>query len=112
MRYRGARGAAPRKIVERARELAQGVTYPYPRAMAECEIAAALAREGDIAGALRLPAAWIRGMVASSPTAFPGRLPLVDSMPVRVGSFHGGSSFAKGKSTPSFAAEGRQTMRA
>ena len=37
--------------------------------MAECEIAAALAREGDIAGAWRLPAAWIKGMVASSPTA-------------------------------------------
>jgi RNA polymerase sigma factor (sigma-70 family) len=54
VRYRGARGAAPRKIVERARELAQEVTYPYPRAMAECEIAAALAREGDIAGALAL----------------------------------------------------------
>jgi hypothetical protein len=54
VRYRGARGAAPRKIVERARELVQEVTYPYPRAMAECEIAAALAREGDIAGALAL----------------------------------------------------------
>ena len=54
VRYRGARGAAPRKIVERARELAQEITYPYPRAMAECEIAAALAREGDIAGALAL----------------------------------------------------------
>jgi len=54
VRYRGARGAAPRKVVERARGLAQEVTYPYPRAMAECEIAAALAREGDIAGALAL----------------------------------------------------------
>jgi hypothetical protein len=54
VRYRGARGAAPRKIVERARELVQEVTYPYPRALAECEIAAALAREGDIAGALAL----------------------------------------------------------
>ncbi len=54
VRYRGIRGTAPRKIVERARGLAQEVTYPYPRAMAECEIAAALAREGDIAGALAL----------------------------------------------------------
>lgn len=45
---------APLPIVKRARELAAEVTYAYPRAMAEGEIAAALARVGDIDGALTL----------------------------------------------------------
>jgi tetratricopeptide (TPR) repeat protein len=40
--------------VERALELARQVTYPYPRALAEAQIAPALARAGDIEGALRL----------------------------------------------------------
>jgi RNA polymerase sigma factor (sigma-70 family) len=44
----------PRKAVERALELSREVTYPYPRAMAEAQIAPALARSGDIEGALRL----------------------------------------------------------
>jgi RNA polymerase sigma factor (sigma-70 family) len=44
----------PRKVVDRAIELVGEVTYPYPRALALAEIAPALARSGDIDGALAL----------------------------------------------------------
>jgi RNA polymerase sigma factor (sigma-70 family) len=40
-------------ILSRALELARGVVYPYPRAMAQAAIAQALARNGDIAAALK-----------------------------------------------------------
>ncbi len=44
----------PRAVVERALELSREVTYPYPRALAQVKIAAALARAGNFEGALTL----------------------------------------------------------
>ena len=53
MRYRKATDARPSKeVARRALELSREITYPYPRAQAQSEIAAALARAGDIAGGL------------------------------------------------------------
>lgn len=53
MRYRTATDARPSKeISRRALELSREITYPYPRAQAESDTAAALARAGDIAGGL------------------------------------------------------------
>jgi RNA polymerase sigma factor (sigma-70 family) len=40
-----------KELARRALELSRDVSYPYPRAQAQVEIAAALARAGDIAGA-------------------------------------------------------------
>ncbi|MFI5459123.1 MAG: RNA polymerase sigma factor, partial [Isosphaerales bacterium] len=56
VRYRSSPGDPPaaRMVVERALDLSREVTYPYPRARAQSEIAAALARAGDIGGALTL----------------------------------------------------------
>jgi RNA polymerase sigma factor (sigma-70 family) len=53
MTYARSKGP-PRAVVERALELSREVTYPYPRALAQVHIAAALARAGDIEGALVL----------------------------------------------------------
>ncbi len=41
-------------VVERARALAEEITYPYPRALTLVKVAPALARAGDIEGALKL----------------------------------------------------------
>jgi RNA polymerase sigma factor (sigma-70 family) len=46
-------GDQARVILRRALELSKGVIYPYPRAMAQSSIAQALARNGDIAAALK-----------------------------------------------------------
>lgn len=45
---------APLAVVERARALAEEITYPYPRALTLVRVAPALARAGDIEGALKL----------------------------------------------------------
>ncbi|MHB1560872.1 MAG: sigma-70 family RNA polymerase sigma factor [Isosphaeraceae bacterium] len=45
---------APLAVVERARALAEEITYPYPRALTLVKVAPALARAGDIEGALKL----------------------------------------------------------
>ncbi len=45
---------APREVTERALELAREITDPYPRTRAFAELAPALARAGDVEGALRL----------------------------------------------------------
>ncbi len=53
MRYHKATDARPSKeVARRALELSREITYPYPRAQAQSEIAAALARAGDFAGGL------------------------------------------------------------
>jgi RNA polymerase sigma factor (sigma-70 family) len=55
MRYLGATDARPsQEVARRALELSRDITYPYPRAQAQADIAAALARAGDIAGGLTL----------------------------------------------------------
>ena len=55
MRYHGAAHAGPPKeVTRRALELSREIIYPYPRAQAQCEIASALARAGDIAAGLEL----------------------------------------------------------
>jgi RNA polymerase sigma factor (sigma-70 family) len=55
MNFMKATDARPSKeVARRALELSREITYPYPRAMAQADIAAALARVGDIAGALEV----------------------------------------------------------
>src|SRR5207244_7789079 len=51
-----------KEVALRALELSREVTYPYPRAMARREVAAALARVGDIAGGLALAKALGEGV--------------------------------------------------
>ncbi len=53
MTYNRANDARPSKeIVQRALDLSREITYPYPKALAQQDIAAGLARAGDIEGAL------------------------------------------------------------
>jgi hypothetical protein len=55
MRFYAATDARPSKeVARRGLELSREITYPYPRAQAQADIAAALARAGDIAGGLAL----------------------------------------------------------
>ncbi len=52
---------APLAVVERARVLAEEITYPYPRALTLVQVAPALARAGDIEAALKLARAIGQG---------------------------------------------------